>query len=361
MRRNRLGLFFLFLAAVILSAPLFATADPADLLSPEESLWLRSRNNTIVVYPIENAPPYSYKNSAGNPQGLAIDYLNLIAGKIGAKLQFLTPRPLSQVLGDMQSGKGDVAASVTADDSRGQFLVFTSNYLTSPAVIVARKDSGQKTGLTLNDFDGKRVVVVAGSSLEGYMRVNYPRVVVDEATDNEVALQQVVLGEDDAAAMDVASLSYFLSKQVLNSVKIVGDTGFEYEPSFGVQKNLTILQSILEKGMSQISTSDREILNAKWVSVPTSPDGGSLLGGAVQGRGIVILYALFGIGLVATAIIALLRRRREAPAEKTPKPKLSALAEEVSVLEKSNILLSEELEAIKREEKLREEIDSLKK
>jgi ABC-type amino acid transport substrate-binding protein len=280
------------------------SAQTTDLLSPQESLWFKSRNNTIVVYPSENSPPYSYKNSAGNPQGLAIDYLELIAKKIGANIQFLTPRSTSQVLDDVKSGKGDVIADITSDTNKEQYLIFTDNYLTSPAVIVVRKDYGEKSGLNLNDFNGKQVAVVVGSSLESYMRINYPKVVIDEVTDNEVALQQVVLGEVDAASMDVASLSYFLSKQVLNSVKIVGDTGFEFKPSFGMPKNLTVLQSILEKGLSQISTSDRITLNDKWIVVPTREmQDNSFLSQIQNSFNLGTLYILFGIGIVTFVLV----------------------------------------------------------
>jgi ABC-type amino acid transport substrate-binding protein len=360
MKKANQAAWIIAVMALLAFLPATSRAQSTGLLTPEESLWLKSRNNTIVVYPLDNDPPFSYKNSAGNPEGLAIDYLGLIAEKVGAKIQYLTPRPLVQVESDMQAGKGDVLDSIASDDIQGQYLIFTDDYLTSPAVIVARKDYQKKSGLTLSDFDGKRVAVVAGSALESYMRVNYPRVVVEEVTDDEIALQQVVLGEVDSAAMDVASLSYFLSKQVLSSVHIVGDTGFEYGPSFGVQKNLPILQSILEKGMSQISQSERQNLNDKWVSVPAGGEDSSLLADIGNNSGGLTLYILFGLGVII--VVILLLRRREAWAGYRSSPKKTMLEEEVSLLEKSNILLKEELKDIRKEEDLLEQkLDSLKK
>ena len=352
-------LLLLFLAVGIL--PLRTSADSSSLLSPEENLWLKSRNGTIVVYPLENDPPYSYKNSAGNPEGLAIDYLQLIAQKIDANIQYLTPRPLSQAESDMQNGKGDILASTTPDDNQSQFLIFTDNYLSSPSVIVVRKDSQYKSGLTLNDFNGKQVAVVQGSALESYMRVNYPKVVIEETTDNEVALQQVVLGADDAAVMDVASLSYYLSKQVLSSVKVVGDTGFDYKPAFGVQKNLPILQSILEKGLSQISSNDRATLNSKWVNLPVPSPDSSMLADLGNNTNVLTLYVVFGLGVII--VIILLLRRRDFAARMVRRPRSrEALTEEVTLLEKSNSLLSEELKDIKAEEdRLEKKLDELTK
>ncbi|KKQ19349.1 MAG: hypothetical protein US45_C0024G0005 [Candidatus Nomurabacteria bacterium GW2011_GWA1_37_20] len=340
--------------------PLFAQTK--DLLSPSENLWLKSRNNTIVVYPEENAPPYSYKNTAGNPQGLSIDYIELIAEKIGAKIQYLTPRPANQVMEDIQKDKGDVVAIITPDKDKEQFLLFTENYITSPAVIVVRKDYQKNTGLTLNYFNGKRVGVVNDSALEAYIRINYPRVVIDEMTDDEISLQQVVLGEIDAATMDVASLSYFLSKQVLSSVKIAGSTGFEYKPSFGIPKNISILQSILEKGLSQISSSDRALLTEKWIVVPEQEKKENSLFSAIQSNsGVVILYALFGLGIII--VILLRRRHRSFVASYFKKAEdINELRTEVSGLEKVNDMLAKEIKEVKAEEdRIQEKINSLGK
>jgi ABC-type amino acid transport substrate-binding protein len=348
--------FLLFAIAV----PLFA--EQKDILSPEESLWLKSRNNTIVVYPAENTPPYSYKNSAGNPQGLSLDYLELIAEKIGVKIQYLTPRPESQIMTDIEQGKGDVVAVITPDKSLEQFLVFTENYVTSPAVIVVRKDYGGKTGLTLNDFNGKRMAVVNGSALESYIRTNYPRVVVDEMTDDEISLQQVVLGETDGAAMDVASLSYFLSKQILSSVKIAGDTGFEYKPAFGIPKNKVILQSILEKGLSQISASDRSLLADKWVIVPgEDKKHDSLLNEIENSFNAATLYVLLGLCVVIAAVL-FLRRRRFGLSYFKKAEDINKLRAEVSGLEKVSDILAREINEVKAEEdKLQGKIESLTK
>ena len=328
-------------------------------MSSEEVYWLGARNNTIVVYPEDNNPPYSYKNSAGNIQGLSIDYLELIGEKLGIKIQYLTPRSRTQILSDIKSGKGDVVASLSPDVDKEQFVLFTGNYVSSTGVIVVRKDYDKRTGLNLNDFAGKRVAVVNDSSLEGYIRKNYPRVIVEEVTDNEISLQQVVLGEVEAAAMDVASLSYFLSKQVLSSVKVAGNTGFEYKPSFGISKGSIPLQSILEKGLSQISQSERELISAKWISLPQEQKKDETLIAHIQNNiSITSLYILFGIGIIA--VLALIFKRRGYPIDYFRMPRENNLNTNASSLEKSNSMITEELKAIREEEeRLAKKLDSI--
>jgi ABC-type amino acid transport substrate-binding protein len=356
--------FFTGSILILLSVSLFppsSFAQAGDVLSAEEVYWLQSRNNTIVVYPEENNPPYSYRNSAGNPQGLAIDYLELIGEKIGVKIVYLTPRPRSQILSDIQSGKGDIIAALTPDKEKEGFLLFTTNYLSSSSVLVVRKDYDKRSGLNPANFNGKRMAVVKNSALESYMRVNYPRIILEEVTDSEIGLQKVVLGEVEAVAMDVASLSYYLSKQVLSSVKVVGNTGFEYKPSFGIAKASAPLQSILEKGLSQISITERQQIFDKWINLPDQKKTDETLLAHIQNNiSMTSLYILFGVGIIG--IITLLFRRRAYPVDYFRRPMMPSegIESEVSTLEKSNKMIAEELKAIKaEEEKLARKLDSI--
>lgn len=345
---------------VFFAVPTFAQTK--NLLTPEESLWLKERNNTIVVYPEQNDPPYSYQSPAGNIQGLSIDYLELIAEKVGAKVQYLTPRSRGQINNDIKEGKGDVAF-FTPDKDKENYLIFTESYATVPVVIVMRKDSGNKSTFTLNDFNGKKVAIVDGSAAEEYVAKNYPRVVREGVTDDEVSLQQVVLGEVDAAAMDVASLSFYLSKQVLSSVKIVGDTGLDYNPSFAMTKDKTKLQSILEKGLSQISANDRALLADKWIALPneTLKNDGSFTQKIKDNFGMATLYILFGVGII-TIIILLLRRGGLGMPHFRRMRAVDELKEEFSELEGESSVLTHELLKIRsEEEKLKEKIEELQK
>jgi len=333
-----------------------------NLLSPEEDFWLKSRNNTIVVFPEQNNPPYSYQSPSGNLQGLSIDYLELIAEKVGFKIQYLTPRSISQILNDITTGKGDVIATLTPDKEKEQFLIFTESYVNVPVVIVVRKDFEKRTGLTLNDFNGKRVAMIAGSTVETYVRINYPRIVREQVTDDEVSLQQVVLGEVEAAAMDVVSLSHFLSKQILSSVKIVGNTGLDFKPAFALPTGNTILQSILEKGLAQISITDRGLLADKWVSFPGEiKDTDPFLASIKDNLSTATIYVLFGIGILAIMVFVFKRKHLSSSYFRKVR-NINELKQEVNELVGVNEMLTEELKEIKEEEnKIKERLESFKK
>lgn len=355
------GLLPLFILSLILTNPIVSSAD-SPILNQEENLWLKSRNNIIVVYPEKNFPPYSYQNSSGTPQGLSIDYIELIAQKIGAKIEYLPARSRSQILDDIkQNKKGDIITSITDTKEREGILYFSDTYVTTPAVIVVRKDLDKGHTLTLNDLTGKKVVIGNQYAVEEFVRINNPRIVIESVVDDESGLQQVVLGEVDAAIMDITSLSYYLSKQVLSSVKVVGSTGFDYKLAFAVPKDKEILQSIIDKGLQQISTNDRQILADKWVVLPNEKSTANpFFSNMSNNSGSIIIYMI--IFLIILILIFLFKRKHiHIPHRYIRKKQIvEELQEEIEELEDTSKGLMEELNDVKNLEKdIKEKIKNI--
>ncbi|MDP2789195.1 MAG: transporter substrate-binding domain-containing protein [bacterium] len=360
MRKSKLSIIFIVVLFFV-TTPIWAQTK--DFLSPEETLWLESRNNTIVVFPEKNFPPYSYQNTSGAPQGLSIDYIELIAKKIGFKIQYLPARPLYQVLEEVkQNQKGDIIPSVTYTKEHEEFLYFSDDYIIVPAVIVVRKDSDIRGNITINDLSGKKVAIGNKFAVEEFVRTNNPRIIIESMVDDESGLQQVVLGEVEAAIMDIASLSHYLFKNVLSSVRVVGNTGFEYKFAFGIPKDKAILQSIIDKGLMQISATDRKILADKWITISVQDAKPESMVAKLQNNiGLDGLYILLGLCIIAVALI--LTRRRHFPAPYSRKTYgTDDLKEEVFELERMNEALSEELKEVKvAENKIQKKLESLDK
>ena len=58
------------------------TSETDVLLTPEEQAWLK-KHPVIRVHNEWSWPPFNY-NEDGEPTGLSIDYMNLLASRIGA-------------------------------------------------------------------------------------------------------------------------------------------------------------------------------------------------------------------------------------------------------------------------------------
>jgi hypothetical protein len=149
------------------------------------------------------------------------------------------------------------------------------------------------------------------------------------------------------------------SKQVLNSVKVVGSTGFDYKLSFAVPKDKEILQSILDKGLQQISTNDRKIITDKWIVVPNElKPNNKLISYLSNNVSSIILYVL----LCAIIIILLVKRKHVHLSFKRHSKinEVNELKEEITELEDASKDLMDELNEIKAlEENIKEKVKKI--
>ncbi len=360
-----------FLTSIIFFALLcFPRALEAAILAPAQSQWLEKHNNTLLVRPEKNYPPFSFSSSIPNstPKGLAVDYLDLVARKLSARPTYLEAKSLSSILADMKSGKEGIVLALPESDSYGEYLYFSEPFVSIPAVIVTRKDYAHGNGeLTLTDFNAKQVAVVDGYAVQGYIEGNYQKIILDLVSDDEVALQKLLLGEVDAAVMDLASLSYYTSHDMLSYVTVAGQTGFEYKLAFAVPKTMPDLVTILNAGLKEITPSERNIIKDRWITFPSrelQKNKGFLSLSAPLWVGISIVGVLIITILLIIIIvhnrrhhgyhIASLSRAREKEKE------LSKLSDELKDLEAANSVLDENMQEIKTLEKnIQEKIEHI--
>lgn len=359
-------LFFLF--SLIFIPALTLTQAQSELISPEENLWFEDRSRTIVVQPEKNFPPFSYvlkSQSASTLQGYSVDFIELIAEKLEATIEYKEPRSLDQIMEEVKSGNNaSVLVTLTETKERSEFFNFTDPYISVPAVFVVRKDSSFKgSDLSPVDFSGKRVAVGSEYAVESYLKQNYPRIVLEKVTDDEVALQKVLLNDVDAAVLDIASLSHYTSRSVLSSVRIAGTTGFDYELAFGVPKDEPELLSILQKGLLNVGKVEREDLRSKWINfqdqVIKNANTKSFF--ANSGYSIPITIAIIGAVIVALYAINTKRHTFFDHIKKGVTKKQEAM-EKLEKLEQASDILEAELKEIKQiEENIAKTMNGLEK
>ncbi len=356
--------------AALLAISLFPFHTQAAVLSPDQALWLKKHNNTLVVRPEKNYPPFSFVSTSPSvrPKGLAVDYLELIAKKINAQPTFLDAKSRNSILEDLKSGKEGIVLALSQTDERDEYLYFSEPFITLPAVIVTRKDfKSEKKELSLADLNAKQVAITEGYAVMDYVKNNYQRVIIESVSDDEIGLQKLLLGEVDAAVMDLASLSYYTSHDMLSYVTVAGQTGFEYKLSFAVSKNTPDLQIILNAGLKEITPSERALIKDRWITFPTKKENDSQNLFSILSEGIplwivITVSSAIVIFILLTIIIVHNRRHHRIHVAALArahdkKEKVSALVRELEELENANSVLGENMEEIKAlEESIQEKI-----
>jgi ABC-type amino acid transport substrate-binding protein len=335
----------------------------ASVLAPDQQDWLEKHKNTIIVRPEKNYPPFSFISSGGStkPKGLAVDYIDLITRKIGAQNTYLEAKSRSSILSDLKAGKEGVILALSTTEEKEDYLYFSEPFINISAVIVTRKDSKYKGDkVSLADFNSKEVAITDGYAVMDYVTSNYPKIIIDSVTDDEVALQKLLLGEVEAAVMDLASLSYYTSKDMLSYVSVVGQTGFDYELSFAVPKSMPDLQLIINSGLKEITPSEHSVIKDKWITFPSTsekPKGifSSLYRGTSFWLGISIVGAIIIVVLLVLIIVHTKRHHSLHLASisraKQKERSFNELNSQLKELEEASAVLGENMQEIKSLEK----------
>ena len=112
-----------------------------NFLNHEEINWLKEHPVIRTSNPAAITPFIFTQN--GNVQGLTVDYLNLIASKIGVKFEFPEEKPWIGMMEMLNSGEVELIHSAAFSDERAMTIDFTSSYLDIPLVNVGREGSAR--------------------------------------------------------------------------------------------------------------------------------------------------------------------------------------------------------------------------
>ena len=124
-------------------------------LTKKELLYLKN-NPTIKVHNESDWAPYNY-NVDGKPYGYSIDYMNLVASKIGINIDYIDGFTWNQFLEKIKKEDIDVMLNIVKTEKREEYLNFTKPYTKSIDAIFTKKDN--KTFKTLNDLNGKKLAM----------------------------------------------------------------------------------------------------------------------------------------------------------------------------------------------------------
>ncbi len=207
-------------------------------------------------------PPFDFSDQNGKPDGLSIDYINLISQKSGLKFN-VESAVWAETIEHMKNKKFDGLTCAVKTTQREDYLTFTTPYLSVPMVIITQtKTQGFKT---LEALRGKVVSINKGSYIHEWLQEKYPDIKLRLSTSNEHSLEMLSLGEVDAYVGNLAVATYIINKNLLNNVKITAKLeAFETSVSIAIDKDKPILFSIIQKSINDISEQEAQVIKSKW-------------------------------------------------------------------------------------------------
>ena len=207
------------------------------------------------------------RDAHGRLRGLNIDYLRLIAQHTGLRFEHTTSAVWAEVFEQAAAGKIDLVAGIGRTPARERFLYFGRPYSFSPDVIVTRTDS--PILFDPRNLDGVRVGLASSSPSIHSLA---PNAVIVHFDNMPAAVRAVARGEVHAAMADALITTYTIKSESLTNLRI----GVVYDDQanvyFGVRRDLTVLQGIIDKALAAVPPAEHEGIRARWLTIDYETD-----------------------------------------------------------------------------------------
>ena len=131
-------------------------------LTPEEKAWVAAHPR-IRVHNEKDWPPFNYFEH-GAPRGLSIDYMNILAERIGLDVQYITGPSWGEFLRMLRDKKLDVMLNIVKTPDREKYVLYTEPYARNPNIIVSAQ---AKPFRTIQALKGHSVAIPRGKGLGG--------------------------------------------------------------------------------------------------------------------------------------------------------------------------------------------------
>ncbi|MCC3860921.1 transporter substrate-binding domain-containing protein [Pseudemcibacter aquimaris] len=234
-------------------------------LSDEEKKFIAEHPVITATNELDWAPLDFIQN--GEAEGFSIDYLNLVAEKVGLKIDYIGGYLWQDLLTMLENKEIDMAQSIIQTPDRSKYLIFTRPYLDMPMVFFGR--TGSTRIETIDDLKNKIVGTVIGDLSHEILVNEYPEIKIAEYNDTVSALKDIAIGKIDLFVDIYPVTNHMLNQNMLTNISIVGDSFFLHDGdsdsiSFAVRDDWPILKTILEKGMDAVTVSEFNALTEKW-------------------------------------------------------------------------------------------------
>jgi len=238
-------------------------------LTAAERAWLAA-HPVIRVHNEMNWPPFNY-NENGQPKGYSIAYMNLLAQRLGIRIEYISGPNWAAFLDMLKAKQLDVMLNIVNTSDRRTYINFTDDYIHTLTGIYVHQESPDIA--TLKELEGKTVSLPKGFFHEELLRRHYPLINLHLVNDNLAALEAVILGKADAALSELAVTHHLMMEHSIAGLKLSGkvaDSRFDNILNIGVRKDWPHFRDILQKAMRSITYGEESRLKQQWLPLQVS-------------------------------------------------------------------------------------------
>ncbi len=251
---------FIYIFHFIFLITLFAN----NSIFTQDELKYIKENKVIKMCNNPNWEPIEFIQD-GVAQGIAIDVLKEIEIKLNIKFEYVKTNSWKESQTFLKEKKCDILPAATKTKPREQYANFTQPYLKYKLAIITKNDKPFVEHL--ESILDKTMSRKEGSGLTTILRKEYPNIQILETVGYEESLKKVSKGEVYYTIATLPVASHYIEKFGLYNLHIAGYTDFTFNLSIAVQKDKEILRDILDKTLSNFSSSFIQNIENDWAKI----------------------------------------------------------------------------------------------
>ncbi len=237
----------------------------ALLLTAEERVYL-ARKSGITVHNESDWAPFNY-NEDGEPKGYSIDYIRLLAEKVGLDVDFVSGLSWREYTEKLLDGSLDVMLNIVPTPERREHMAFTPPYFEAPQMLFTR--IGEPPVNSIEGLFGKRLAVPRGFFYQETLS-RYPDIQIVEVRNSSEAIHAVSSGKADALLDLMPVVDFICERHGIANLQAGGHvpellTDTTIPLHMAVSSDKSRLAGVLAKGMTLLGGEESRALEAMWL------------------------------------------------------------------------------------------------
>jgi len=208
--------------------------------------------------------PYDF-NEKGEAKGYAVDYMKLLADKIGLRLNFISDI-WPNLYEKFKNNEIMIAQPLISSEERRQKFLYSDGFIAMDLALIVQ--TKRKEIHSIEDLKGKTVGAGRGWVSTKFLKEEYPSLKIVEYDTTKEMLEAIAFGLIDAGVDDQFTASYIIHKEMLANLHVISKLELQQLKD----KNLYIvmhhddgiLQTLINKALQNVTDEELKTLKAKW-------------------------------------------------------------------------------------------------
>ncbi|NDV23320.1 transporter substrate-binding domain-containing protein [Desulfovibrio sp. JC022] len=218
-----------------------------------------------------NSSPYEFVDNKGNYSGITADYVRLLSKKLGREFKRTRCTDQERMFLAVELGDVDFIPLVERTPELLKNMDFIFPYIQQPTVIVTREKSS--FGKTLSSLKGKTIALPYRAGVRTYINKLYGNNISLLSINGPPSstLEAVLIGDADAAVLDLAVAANLLERERFEDMEISGFTDYVAVRGMAVRKGMELLRTELLTALNSVSPEEQSEIHERWFTPETVP------------------------------------------------------------------------------------------